>query len=534
MESPRCANEWKQSRTGVVRLAAACRAVALAVPPALAALFPLVLLVRTHVITHVFSIKVIARPAAALVGSALLVLVLFRVLLRSTRVASLATTLFFIEMGLFPLLFTPEGRWDWLLATAFVAASIGLALAAASYLDGSFGAVIGGTVAVIVASTIAAAFLISTATWPRPSWVVVVDRMIAAAQSVELPDGHERPDIYYVVLDGMARADVLDRLFAVNAAPAIAELEALGVQVPRRSRSNYSMTQLSLASSLNMQYLTPLSAAVADKNDRRPLHQLTARGGVMALLKRHGYEFVVVGSAALIAFQHADADRCLCSLPDGPTELEHAWLSRTPVRGRYLDRAALGAHRRKVLHSLELIESVRSDRPMFVMAHLMVPHPPFVFAATGMERMGQDRYSFSDGDHFPGSRGEYLAGYRAQATFVLRRVVELIERLAARSPRSVIIVHSDHGSGLGLVNNDASRTDSSERFAIFSAYYAGRRDATVPDDISPVNALRWALNAGLGAELPLLPNRSYVSDYIRPYQWREIPDEGILLQSSYR
>ena len=499
------------------------RALALVVPPCLAAMFPLALLVRSHITTHLFSAPVILRPASVLVAAALLVLLMFRFALGSARKASLAATVFFVVMGLFPLLFPVQGAHSLLAAVLFTAAALGVAAVTARILDGFPGLVLGWTVALVAAWTIIATLIVSTAAWPPPVWRGAVDRIAEGARSVRLPEGGPRPDIYYIVLDGMARADALERLYGLDAAPALTELEALGVLVPRRSRSNYSMTQLSLASALNMQYLSDLATVAGDGNDRRPLHRLSAAGGVPALLKRHGYEFVVVGSAALIAFDHAEADRTLGSLPDGPTELEHALLSRTPVRGRHIDRASLAAHGRKVLESFSLIESVRSGRPLFVMAHILTPHPPFVLGADGSQRFGQEVFSFSDGDGFPGTREEYTAGYRAQAAFVLQRVVALVKRIAAVSPDAVIVVHGDHGPGLALVNDDPSRTDAWERLAIFSAYYPGGRDAAVEEDMSPVNALRWALRTGLGADVPLLPNRSYLSGYTQPYRWREIP-----------
>ena len=63
------------------------------------------------------------------------------------------------------------------------------------------------------------------------------------------------PDIYYIILDGYARADVLDSVYGYDNSEFIFWLEQHGFQVARGSRSNYSQTYLSLASSLNMTYL---------------------------------------------------------------------------------------------------------------------------------------------------------------------------------------------------------------------------------------------------------------------------------------
>ena len=499
------------------------RSVALIVPPCLAAVYPLAFILRSHSTTHLFSAEMIIRPALVIVVCALVVLLVLRKALGTLQDASVTTTLFFVLTGLFPVIFNVRGDYHyWLVPVVFTLVSLGLGLIGSRFFAGASGLALSWAAAVVVVWTFLAALFISKALWPVPPWNAAVERIAATARSVPIPEG-DRPDIYYIVLDGMARLDILDELYGVNERDAVEALVARGVRLPRGSRSNYSQTQLSLASSLNMQYLSDLGPVMGGALDRRPLNRLIVEGGVMRALKLHGYDFIVVGSDASITSQHREADRCLCELPDGPTELEHALLGITPLRGPALDRAGMSAHGREVTRAFSLLENVRSEHPMFVLAHIVSPHPPFVLAPDGTERIGQGRFTYFDGDGFPGTREQYIAGYRAQSTFVLRRLAQLVERITARSPTALIVVHSDHGPGLGLVNTDIARTDARERLAIFSAYYAGGRPADVPDDISPVNALRWVLRTGLGAEIALLPNRSYLSDYERPYQWHEIP-----------
>jgi hypothetical protein len=402
---------------------------------------------------------------------------------------------------------------------------VGAAAIATRLLGVSLGLVLSWGLTIVVVWLAVSTFAVMRSWWPE-TWEEPVSRIARTAGSLSTRATGSKPDIYYIVLDGMARADVLEKLYGIDAEPALSRLKSLGVKVPSRSRSNYSQTQLSLASALNLQYLSDLGPVMGDALDRRPLNRLIVSGGIVRALKAQGYESIVVGSNASITSQHRGADRCYCRLPDGPTELEHALMMIMPLRGLSLDRKAMSAHRRQVAWALELIEAVRSNRPMFVLTHVVSPHPPFVFASDGTERIGQNVFTYFDGDGFPGTREEYVTGYRQQATFILNRMVALIERIVARSPDAIIVVHSDHGPGLGLVNTDTIATDARERLAIFSAYYDGGRSEEVPDDISPVNALRWALRAGLQADIPLLPNRSYLSDYLRPYLWHEIPAES--------
>ena len=68
-------------------------------------------------------------------------------------------------------------------------------------------------------------------------------------------DHENRPDIYYIILDGYAREDTLRDLYDFDNTDFINSLNALGFVVANKSISNYATTELSIASTLNMQYI---------------------------------------------------------------------------------------------------------------------------------------------------------------------------------------------------------------------------------------------------------------------------------------
>lgn len=500
-------------------------AFALAMPVVLAALHPLVFVLRSASASHRFACEVIMRPAAVMAAAALLVFLALRAVMGSTPRASVAGTFFFVVAGLFPFLAPEQGFYGWWFTAAFALGSLAVAVAFARLLDGIAGILVVCVLGIVVIWAATTTYA-TIAAWPRPDWWPDVQRLSRRASSVPLPANHETPDIYYIVLDGMARADVLEAMYGVDSRRAVAALEELGFRIPPRSRSNYAQTQLSLASSLNMAYLEDLASVMADRFDKRPLIRLITQAGAVAALTEQGYHLEVVQSGTGVGMKR-DTTLDFSDLPPGPTELEHALLLRAAGAFPGLHVATLRAHRHQVLTSFDAIESAASDRPLLLVGHIVSPHPPFVIGSDGQERIGQDAFTFVDGDGFPGTRDEYIAGYRAQAEFVLGRVTRLAERIIARSPRALIVVHSDHGPGLRFVNMDATRSDPFERLANFSAYYSGGRAAPVPDTMSPVNALRWVFRYGLGADLPLLPDRSYLSDYERPYRFIDIPSERL-------
>ncbi len=116
------------------------------------------------------------------------------------------------------------------------------------------------------------------------------------------------PDIYYIILDGYGRKDVLDDIYGKRQNRLVPRLAEKGFYVAPLARSNYGQTLLSLASSLNMEYLTYLAE---DKGmlqqDRRPLLDLVRGNNVCRVLRSLGYTTVLYPSV-YITTRYWDAD----------------------------------------------------------------------------------------------------------------------------------------------------------------------------------------------------------------------------------
>jgi hypothetical protein len=106
------------------------------------------------------------------------------------------------------------------------------------------------------------------------------------------------PDIYYIILDAYGRQDSLQTLGYDNSA-FINERESLGFYVASCSRSNYPQTVMSMASSLNMNYLwDAVPNQGPDDRNAEPVYASLRDSRVRRQLESRGYEIIAFDSGA--------------------------------------------------------------------------------------------------------------------------------------------------------------------------------------------------------------------------------------------
>jgi hypothetical protein len=330
-----------------------------------------------------------------------------------------------------------------------------------------------------------------------------------------LGEPEQKPDIYYIILDGFARADVMKELFDFDLEPFLAGLERRGFYVARRAMSNYSLTPQSLSSSLNGVYHDDQPGSIAI-NPVPPLSWYR-ENAVIRTLRPLGYKFVSFSSGFdFTEFPHAD----LYLSPYRYLSNFHRMLLEGSPFAQWLpnpmERDSYTMTRERTLHlARRLPEVAKMDGPTFTVAHILSPHPPFVFGPEGEDVSPRHvPYYLNDGNLFRGYYGDgdsYVAGYRGQIPHLVKLVEEAIDGILANSAEPpIIIVQSDHGSGLHLEFGNAETTDHWERMSILNAYYLpGGKHEGLSERISPVNSFRVVLNNYFGAELELLPDESY-------------------------
>ena len=345
-------------------------------------------------------------------------------------------------------------------------------------------------------------------------------------------------DVYFIYLDGYARADVLRELYGYDNGEFLAFLDSCGFYVADSSHSNYCQTLLSSSATFNMNYLDWLGDFDPDSDDRVPLTKRFWKNDVMTMFRDMGYATVAF-TTGYESTELRDVDNFLATAW-AADEFQNILLSTTPLdlilKHNY---SSYDMHRKRIANILDnLTGDLDVKSPKFVFAHLVSPHPPFVYHADGTPNDPNRVFSLSDGSHYydiGGDTASYRQGYLNQLRYINTRMTGIIDSLLDCPPdrQPIIVIQGDHGPGSELSWVGASGTNLKERLSIFSAvYYPERQYQALYESISPVNTFRVMFNTCFGSSLELLPDRTFYSTWSQPFAFMPISkDSGGLYEN---
>ena len=150
-------------------------------------------------------------------------------------------------------------------------------------------------------------------------------------------------------------------------------------------------------------------------------------------------------------------------------------------------------------------------------AHLLIPHPSYVFGPNG-------EYIFDQNDIF-GPETDYplgdttdLTGYPNAINFIDKEMLVIVDQIIANSKTPpIIIIQGDHGSF--RYNTQA------QRMTILNAYYLPGIHAPLYPTITPVNTFRIIFDSYFGQDYPLLKDASWYSPANDHYNYELVPNE---------
>jgi hypothetical protein len=340
----------------------------------------------------------------------------------------------------------------------------------------------------------------------------------------------ETPDIYYIILDGYGRDDVIQEIYGLDNAEFYQELAESGFYIAEAASSNYSQTSLSLTSSLNMSYLAELGPLAGTDTSQSQATRLFRHNEVMRVLRSYGYSIIGIP----VPYNRTvlpTADRTFDYRPRAMNSFESLSLETSAlwsvfVLTRSVDQdltfPGYAGRRESIISNYEaLLAAIDLPGPKFVFAHLAVPHPPFVFDRDGGPADSPYPYREQDGDQFLGGPQDYVSRYPDQLLFANRLASGFLSRLADEGHASdIVILQGDHGPGSGLNWLDVAQTNLRERHAILNAIrIPGIESGTLRPNLSPVNTFRIVFNHLFAASYPILTDLSYFSSWAAPYNF---------------
>jgi hypothetical protein len=387
------------------------------------------------------------------------------------------------------------------------------------------------------ALTVAAALLVAFNVVRIGGWAVgsSLAEAPSAPPPIEVVAPEHPRDIYYVILDRYANAETLRRLYGFDNTPFLDALRQRGFTVATDSWANYWKTAFSLDSSLSMDYLDGSALRVSDPPTFGPVFAaLRDHLAVPQTLVSLGYEYVHIGNYWEPTATNVDAHLVL-RYEEG-SEFSSALWSTTALMllsplGRQdsdpetiqLDQDARG----HALFGFDALEGAAGrPGPTYVFAHLLVPHPPYVFDIDGSMPTPEERAQRSE-------REEYVR----QLQWTNQRVLAALDRMldVPEDEQPIVILQADEGpwptrftaNQRGFQWLQATPDEVQQKFGILNAFHLPGVDAAaagVTDRISPVNEFRVVFDAYFGADLPLHPDVTYLSpDYAHMYDFVEYP-----------
>jgi hypothetical protein len=329
----------------------------------------------------------------------------------------------------------------------------------------------------------------------------------------------QKRDIYHIVLDRFGSLDAMRTGFGVDNADFVAWLRDQGFQVVDGAHANYARTTLSLGAMLGMTLLDDIAAdAGPASQDLNPVVRRIRDSRAGAFLQDQGYEHIHIGSWFTQTRDSRIADQVHVPSAEASFDSTLYDLSVLPVILGEPDSKLVFARRHADagLFGLELLEALRDDPgPKYVFAHILLPHPPYVFLEDGT----------FDSEN---------ATLRSQLTYPNERLKRFLEPLLAlpEAERPIIILQGDEGpypqrlfdDETGFEWDQATDEELITKFGILDARLmpGPEGEASLPTGTTNVNTYPDLLRRYFGASIDDAPDRIIASTKDEPFAMTDI------------
>lgn len=275
---------------------------------------------------------------------------------------------------------------------------------------------------------------------------------------------HEKPDIYYIILDSYTSSESLSKYWNYDNAKFEDSLTHLGFFIVQKSKTKYTSTPYCIASYLNS---SSLNIDYKKKYNERNLTKLIKNNRLYNWLKQNKYRcinfshFEILGSKKNVDIINHFLGRTIWyAIYNKLYHFLNPFLSIPQINLEYFSN---------------LINLAKEDheKPIFAYAHIMMPHSPYYFNEFGKPFNADDKLT---------DKQKYLG----QLIFTNSLALETIYNILSYSPKnSIIIIQGDHG----FRYLDDKKENSKEAHSIFYAIYTPN-GIEIPNTINPSNTFK--------------------------------------------
>ena len=321
------------------------------------------------------------------------------------------------------------------------------------------------------------------------------------------------PDIYYLVFDMYVNSEVLKSFWNYDNSKLENFLDSSGFYYANRSRSNYNYTVFSIGSTFNMDYHEKKIKYTNAFRSSREMSQ-SEDNELFRILKKQHYKLY---NYSWFYFNDAPSLVTPFYLTD-PQELvaaqtfwfrfktDIAWHFKMFRKTQTVEEKLtpffvkecednLGRIR-DTYKGIKQLSANAQPQPVFLYAHFLMPHAPFLFDSTGRVKSKTEWLSTSH-QH-----------YLEQLKYTNTMITDLVSTLQKESKRPrIIIVQSDHGYRNFNKQDNLPRDVELKNISAF--YFPGRQYSVLNDSITNVNTFRVVMSEYFNYKLPLLKDTSF-------------------------
>lgn len=316
--------------------------------------------------------------------------------------------------------------------------------------------------------------------------------------------GCNKPDVYLIVLDEYFGSTGLKEYFNFDNSAFEQSLRRKGFTVLSGTKSNYALTIYSMASMLNMEYLTNMHTnTLTDAYSYKMALSRIETNTVTEKFRRRGYR---VQNRSRFHIHDAPSDYATGLLPSRIQLINSKTLYYRIAKHLPYFLAKKGFHwfaerihnkvilKNKQMMSATLQEATQVDSiPTFTYMHLLMPHEPYAFDATGRAIIPfwkRTSYSATDIDQ----------AYLQYLVYTNKKMQDYVDDLLkATKGQAVILLMSDHG-----YRNAAANGYKDICHVLSSIYVPGQSKKGWYNGITNVNQFRVLFNHLFEERMPIL------------------------------